>query len=441
MDRRQYLATVGILLGAGCASNESSPEPESSNEPSDPESTDGPPDSRSPSERTQSLPHIPGWQYDLPGELDSSAVTVDDGVYVVESGTLTHLSPTGTVQWTTDLNWGSSEVAEPNDIVAAGDAVYYTARVSVGTGRLGAHDVTTGNQLWARDFDISPLHVIEMTEGTVFAGRTSAEEPGRAPILGVDAMTGDERWRAVTGMESGATSSHGLLVVYSDVTNTVTSFDTATGEVQWEDSPGPDSSVKVFTRGDTLCVAVGFSVIGYSLPNGEPLWNQSLTREWWFAERAPPDSPHSSDIYVADGGGELRAIDTTTGDQRWMIGDTTGEFAALAVSSDSLVVAFSDGALVNYDLDDGSQRWETASTTHHEDHHVVFADETVLLISQQFNQETSVQAFNTDSGKRRWRTGVSTGDTPPGTRHVLDGHLILVTADRIYGLPLAEFLP
>lgn len=441
MDRRHYLTTVAILLGAGCASNEWSPDPEPSDGPPDPKSSDGTSDSNSPSDRSESLPNSPGWKYDLPDGLRSSAVTVEDGVYVVETGKLIHLSETGTVQWTTDLDWGSSDVAEPKDIVVTGNSVYYTARVSVGTGRLGSLDVTTGSQVWAQDFDISPLHIIEATGDTVFAGRKSAEEPGRAPILGLDAETGNERWRTVTGMESGTTSSPGLLVVYSDVINNVTALDTATGEVQWEDSPGFDSTAKLFTVGETLCVAVGFSVIGYSLPDGELIWNQSLAREWWFVDRAPPDSPHSSDIYVADGDGELRAIDTTTGDERWRIDDTKGEYTAMAVGSDSLVVYYSDGMLANYDLDDGSQRWESTITADHEDQYVFFDDETVFLISQQFNKETSVQAFNNDSGQRRWRAGVSTGDTPPGIRQVLDAYFILVTADRIYGLPLTESLP
>jgi len=299
MDRRHYLATVGILFGAGCASNESLPAPESS---------DGSPNSQSPVDRSQSLPNSLGWPYDLPDDLDSSAVTVKDGVYVVETGVLTYLSPTGSVQWTADLAWGSSEVAEPKDIVLAGNSVYYTARVSVGTGKVGAYNATTGNQLWAREFDISPLNFIKVTEDTVFAGRTSAEEPGQGPVLAVDAGTGNERWRTVTGMAEDATTSHGLLVVYSDATNKVTALNTAAGEVRWEDSPGADSSAKIFNIGDTLCVIVGFSVIGYSPSDGEIIWHQSLAREWWFAERAPLDSQHSTDIYVADGGGELRAM-------------------------------------------------------------------------------------------------------------------------------------
>jgi len=360
-------------------------------------------------------------------------------VYVVETGVLTYLSPTGSVQWTADLAWGSSEVAEPKDIVLAGNSVYYTARVSVGTGKVGAYNATTGNQLWAREFDISPLNFIKVTEDTVFAGRTSAEEPGQGPVLAVDAGTGNERWRTVTGMAEDATTSHGLLVVYSDATNKVTALNTATGEVWWEDSPGADSSAKIFNIGDTLCVIVGFSVIGYSPSDGEIIWHQSLAREWWFAERAPLDSQHSTDIYVADGGGELRAIDTTTGDQRWVNDNTKGEHTAMAVGSDFLVVYYSDGVLVSYDLDDGSQQWESPITADHEDQYVLFDDETVFLISQQFKQETAVQAFNNDSGQRRWRTRVSTGETPPGIREVLDGHLVLVTADRIYGLPLTEF--
>ncbi|PSP42156.1 hypothetical protein BRC66_01875 [Halobacteriales archaeon QH_2_66_30] len=439
MDRRHYLAAVGVLLGAGCTSNDSSPDPEPSDEPSDSEGSNGTSDSKSPSERSESLPNTPEWEYDIPDELGSSAVTVGDGVYIVEYGKLIHLSETGGVQWTSDLDWGSSDIAEPKDIIFSGDSVYYSARVSPGTGRLGAHDAGTGDQLWAQDFDINPLNFIEVTEDTVFAGRTSAEEPGRARILNIDASTGDERWRTVTGMTEDATTSHGLLIVYSDVTNTVTALGIDTGDEQWNDSLSPDSSARIFTRGDTFSIAVGFSAFGYSLPDGKTIWHRSLERDWRLAEPAPTDSAYPSDIYVADGGGELRAIDVAAGNERWVIDDTEGEHTAMGVGTNSIFVYYSDGSLISYDMDDGSQRWRSSIPSDYENQHIFLSTDTVFLTSQQFGKETSVQAFDIESGQRRWQTRLSTGEAPPKIRTALDEHVVVVTPDSIYGLPIDEF--
>lgn len=442
MDRRQYLGVVGSLFGAGCASNEGTPDPQPPERTPDPESSpdgtpapqspDETPDPEAPPDERQSSTTVPQWEYDLSEGSQSVAVTVADGIAVAETGALTRISPTGTVKWETEFDWGSTSVTEPKDVAVAEDTVYYVARSSVGTNKLGAHDEATGGQQWTRTLDISLDSIIKVTEDAVFAGKTAGHEPGDGPILALDVETGEERWRTVTGMASDATSSHGLFIVYSDVTNSLTAFDTATGEVQWEQSSGLNP--KLFVVGDTLCVAVGFSVRGCSLPDGGAVWEQSLARDWWFAERAPPDSTHASDICVADGGGELRALNVATGDERWVVTEDWGEFSAMAVGSDSVVIYYSEGMLVSYDLEDGTHRWAHSVATHREEQYLLLVDRTVVLIAQQGGEKTVVQTVEHATGQRRWRTHLSTGKTPPGSREPLAEYIVLVTGDRIHGL-------
>jgi len=265
MNRRHYLAALAAIGGAGCVSNETTPNPD-------------------PAPGEFQAIAAPGlWEYELP--TDRHMLTIDSGVYVASEETLTRLSTTGAVQWTTD-----SHSAYRSDLAAAEDAVYH-----ISSNTLESYDPASGGKRWSNRIpDAGILFVSNATEESVFVSETT-DDPASLLVLAFDAETGEERWRTETGMDMGSTISHGLWLIVS-VVDGVTALNAATGDREWEQSPGTDYDSTLRAIGETLCVITNDTVTGYSLPEGTSLWEQSLPADAQFIAQSSPESATAGTI-------------------------------------------------------------------------------------------------------------------------------------------------
>lgn len=439
MDRRQYLAVLAPLLGAGCVLNGASDSGNDEGTENGQETTTGEDDDTAESREEpeplpgdfQSLGGSTLWEHEPAGRLHS--VAVDGRVCLATPEALTCLSPSGDVQWSVDAEKDGSSVAELHDLTVADGSVYRTARVALGTGEVAAYDVATGDRQWAQTLDVSSLRFIDVTENAVFVGMTS-DDPGTFPVLALDVGTGEERWRTNAGMETAATVSHGLCLTYS-VVDSLTALDAATGEIRWERSPVNDGG-EMWIVGDTVCVVAGETAVGYSLPSGEKTWEQSLPATEWSTARAPPDSSHPADIYVSDWDKNLRALDATTGEEVWEMELQWEGFPNMAFDRDSLVIHHAESALASYEITDGSQRWAYSLGSDEQVSFPVIAEETVFLPLQQDGKTTSVATLDTETGDSRWRMQLADSSPVPWPHSVLDGYLVLRSNASIYGVPV-----
>jgi outer membrane protein assembly factor BamB len=435
MDRRQYLAALVAIGGAGCLSNETTPDHQSEDsptqtrpdqQPSTP--TYDPPTDSPPGEFTPL--RDPGlWEYEFQEVSHPIPTAVGDGVYVVEGTTLTHLSPAGETQWAVD----SAPGYRP-ELTATEESLYHLS-----SSNLESYDPVSGEKQWQTLIsDVGSPSMSDVTEEGVFVSDTTDDPSAILTVLRFDADTGEERWRTTTGMEMGSTVSNGLWLVYS-ITDGLTALDTATGDVQWEQNLSEEYGVDVRAVGDILCLFMNGTVHGYTLPDGTQRWEQSLSGDAGFIQRPPSESAQAADLYIADDRANLTALNTRTGEKQWTVTTHWGNegYEGMCLGTDSLYY-HSGTALASYDLVDGTRQWAYSLGSGYNISGPVISHGAVFLITQQTDEESTVKVFDAETGHRQWRVQLTTGDSlPPQVSGVFDEYAVLKTDSRLIGFPLS----
>ncbi|MCU4718736.1 PQQ-binding-like beta-propeller repeat protein [Halapricum hydrolyticum] len=427
MERRQYLASAAVMLGAGCLSNNSTPENRLSYEAP----TDSPPG------EFESVTSSRIWEYDPPNKRFIT-FGAGDGLHIATDAALTCLSPAREIIWTknTTVDWYSVE--RPYNLTVAGSTVYYTAMVSgtsFGTnyvGEVGAYDTASGEQRWATTLDTVAQNIISVTEDTVFVGQIT-DDPAKTPVFALDAETGEERWRTVTGMDMGSAVSHGLCLIYS-IVDGLTALDIATGDVAWRRTPGEGYSAGVQVVGDTLCLFLEDMVHYYSLPDGAHLWEQSSAGVYEFAQHSSSSSSEVPNIYIGDDSGNLTALTAATGEKRWVVTTNADGYPEMCVGTDSLFQQ-SGTTLASYDRVDGDRRWAYSLGSDYDESRLLIADGDLILITRETDQEPVIKAFDVETGHRQWSAQLPTTDQPR-VIGVFDEYIVFEKRDRLMGVPV-----
>ena len=429
MDRRRYLlSTVALLpVVAGCTmgndtteNSESTPTPT----PEDVPTADGRPTPEPPPGKFESIDEEAVWSFEPSTEIQSYALGED--IYVETARSLARVSPTGALEWTVD------SPSETYNLSVSGGSIYSTAF----GGSVTARDTTSGERQWNQKLDTGQLVLTEVTEGTVFAHVTN-DDPGVFPLFALDADTGAERWRTETGMVMRSAVSHGRCLTWSMVDG-LSAFDVDTGERQWRDDPISSGYARsLLTVGDVLCVSIEGTVFGYALPEGTKRWELSVPDNVEIVRKAPSGSSYPNRIYVADDSGNLLAVETTSGVELWLTGPKgkpASGYSGLAIGPKSIVHR-TGNVLTAYDSVDGDRRWAHSTDIHAEPGQPVVATDTIYHPVVRDNGTLAVNVFDLEIGRRRWLARIGSGEYPPRPIGVRGGHLLLKSADTIYGVP------
>jgi polyvinyl alcohol dehydrogenase (cytochrome) len=200
----------------------------------------------------------PLWHVDRLSGVTSTPAVVDGTVYFGDwSGSFHGLRTTdGTEIWSRDL--GSP--IRPSPLVA-GDRVY----TPVSDGTLYALNRDTGDVVWSTLFDSQPFTSIDSSPAlagdTIVIGVEAFEQAFNKPdysfrgnIVGLDAATGQERWRVYTTENDATSGAGGSVWSSAAVDDTRTLVFIGTGQA-YEEPAGPRTDSLIAIRYDTGEVA------------------------------------------------------------------------------------------------------------------------------------------------------------------------------------------
>jgi polyvinyl alcohol dehydrogenase (cytochrome) len=324
---------------------------------------------------------------------------------------------TGQERWVADLQ----DDTTPNQInhtpYVTADTVYVGAHAA----ELFAVDRATGTQRWKSVIDdqtslmlwsspvlIDDLIVIGVGSYQVFI---PAEPPFRGNVVGVDAGTGEVRWRltltegsGVSVWSSAAIDTERKLMFIgtgqeyadgaaSDNSDSLIAVRYETGELAWTRqftagdrfqsgrANGPDfdvgASPNLFEAGGQALAGVGDKAGRYHAvdrDSGEVVWTRELTPGGRTGGVMASTAYADGVIFVVSnngmsGGGAgtsgpgeatVFALDAGSGDVRWQVTHTPGTFGALAVANGILFVPTLGGELRAFDARDGAPVWTAA---------------------------------------------------------------------------------
>lgn len=271
------------------------------------------------------------WQYDtkdLSGLL-SRPVVVDTRVLVTSiDGSLRCLDLTSG-----SVNWQVEDVvtsAAPAIVTAEGRTRVIVAGLD---GLVGAYDLNDGQRLWEQDYNL-PFEVdLVAMEGIVVAASS------KDVALGIDAKTGQQRWRTpigrgvvvppfVTGTRVVLVGDDGSLMV----------LDGRAGNVRWQDDALDGATATPVAHGERLFVADGRTLRTFDLRNGR----RGPTRA--FTSELRMHLTHDTrTLFVGDASGIVHAIDPGDLEDRYLLRGAAMALApALTLADGTLVLAFQD---------------------------------------------------------------------------------------------------
>ena len=276
------------------------------------------------------------WSSDL--AADPTALLVDgEDAFVVGPYQVTDLDPnTGRERWHADV-----KDAEP--YLAADRATVVVAAVD----GFEALDRSSGVSRWRVDVD-SPADR-GRTVGLVHAGGTEVAVVATklGGVVGLDGATGTARWSVhVDGSPRGRwavddRSGTAALETTDGEHVTLRVFDAASGQVRWSAVLGPDTGVATYV-GDLLILGTGRSdegaVQAYTVADGTRAWETRMTRSF-EASMAPAVSGRS--LVFVDTNGGVASIVAATGKVNWSMelpGRTVVLADSPAVSGDVMVL-------------------------------------------------------------------------------------------------------
>jgi outer membrane protein assembly factor BamB len=226
---------------------------------------------------------------------------------------------------------------------------------------LAAFDVGSQRPLWPP----VPLDGVSRT-GVTVVGERAFVGLNAGSVIGVDLVDGTVAWRRDLGgqLVTSLAASDGLVFAGlqgdGETSPVLAAIDQATGEVRWRYEPtGTASIVSAPSVADSAVHAVftglsETSVVSVDAGTGEQIWSRGLGSA--FDVAAPPVVAGGA-VYVTDPRGQSRALDASSGEERWdfalnsivlrtvpvLVGEhllvptVDGELAAIEVASGDLV--------------------------------------------------------------------------------------------------------
>ncbi len=279
---------------------------------------------------------------------------------------------TGEVRWRSGTNSGLPQTVGGTNVVLAGDVLAF------GDGDVFGFDRSTGERRWIFTGSDSltfaggsPGLFLLATDGSrIFAGSSR----GRA--YAINAVDGSSVWATQVGdqLSEAVQDAHvsGGAVYYSvrggapSFAGDVVALDAATGELKWRYSTvaaNPDDLFPlgpVAVSGSTVAFGdIDGSVHAVDALSGSVLWDapaasgeEGKNRGRWLITAA-------DELLAIGGGGDVTALDPTTGDERWNNrASTTGAFGPIGTDGNAIYILF-DGnrKLGAYDASTGKELW------------------------------------------------------------------------------------
>lgn len=234
----------------------------------------------------------------------------------------------------------------------------------------------------------------------------STGDPEDAELVGVDAVTGVERWRAPERLTVlGSTGDVVAVERFSDGAGVepVRGIDRETGTELWvADVAEFDMSgqyggvVPSAIWGESLIVATETTATALDLSSGAVLWTTTAL-----------GTPLGADVVVVGGqpldgpGASITAVDPATGEGAWVVPGRPAYGGYVAVGEGIVVVSDPEGTgLIAYEQATGAERWRDDSSLHA---HAVAGDRVVSL------WEGGLDARSVTDGSLQWQLTVPFG--------------------------------
>lgn len=286
------------------------------------------------------------WQVSFPGQIKSAVAIVDGVLYFGGGdGQAYALDPaSGAEDWHIDLGQPLSTPA------VIGGMVY----VSGNDGTLYALEASTGAERWTAVASRQDASVV-VVDRVVYTGG------GDGALSALDAATGAIRWQTALGAATSSSPAVADGLVYIGSRDGVLhAVDAQAGKPRWDFRPD---------GGTLITPAVADGLVFQATANGKAgdrnalyaLDAQTGTEVWRVG--APPGQGFfgpavgKGTVYVPGTDGQVLALDTATGQERWRF--ATGDLidAAPALVDDTLYVAGQDRTLYALDTATGEERW------------------------------------------------------------------------------------
>ena len=294
------------------------------------------------------------WQYSPPEQVWDRAVAADDRrVFVgLGGGRLTALeADTGKVLWQKDLG---IDVQYP-PLVA--DGVLYAPTTFVGPGlegdasgraKLFALAADDGRELWSFETGNYILQTPFRDGDTLYVGGSfqaseDVEEGGHMRLYALAADTGMVRWtyESTDGFVKRlyATDTVIAYVAYQDF---VTGLDAATGELRWRAEAG-NWVPSISGAGDTVYFGSDNTVLeAHNMNDGELLWAHNISEGVFNYVLGAPVRVQD-DLYFITQRGDIVALNAEDGTLRWQVSTGITSRGGLTVAGGWLFVGGADG--------------------------------------------------------------------------------------------------
>jgi len=318
------------------------------------------------------FPQQIAWTYRTTKPLLASPAVVDDHVYLAtgDGRAIALDRQTGQPVWEFQTGWLSSSTP-----AVAGEAVIFAIR----PGRVVSLDRQTGALRWDVHLQKPVLASPVVVNGTVYIGSSDRH------LYALDAATGQQRWAFATQdwiVSAVAYADDRVIVASQDSRLHVVGAETGRRRLLYETGIGRHIGAAPAVHGDRVYFcsvggrvwAIDWRETTYPLERGILFWQTNLYL-WGMLSKAPvqkgsvwsrrvggearhtPAIAHDL-VYVTTSGGQVIALGTTTGAERWRVDVGVNITAAPTVAGSTVLVGTESGAVFGLDAHTGERLWE-----------------------------------------------------------------------------------